>query len=356
MTQYAYAELGAEIIDFSSTPPPDSILVSGDYVSFKVTVRNNHLGLLGADVFLDIRFTTPSGSSGSEAPKVAKVRILRGSTYTWSGLKVGPVGSPGTYGIGVAVIWDDAGNMHEEDYLGVAFYVVSAEITSYTVSSGSFGAGDKISASVIVKNTNPLVLTFYVSFSVQDPSGKWWDASPTSIELSSWVSKTSNLFWVVDPSAPDGPYNARVAVWKTKSDGSLQELLDEREQSAAFSVAERISTIWSETTLSSPTATALSSPTATATETTRADYSSVYIAAIAVLILFIFFALLAFSRRSREDRLRRAAYVEPSSSRKGIPIRSNAEPAATSKYCIQCGAEIEMQNKYCPKCGSSQTG
>ena len=345
MAHFAYAEPGAEIIDFSSTPSPDSILVSGDYVSFKVTVKNNDLGLLGADIFLRIRFTTPSGSSESDTPKM---RILRGSTHTWSELRAGPVSSPGTYGIGVTVMWDDAGNLQRQDYLGVAFYVLSAEITSYSISSGSFKAGDKISASVTVKNTNPLVLTFYVSFSVQDQNGKWWDAPPTSIKLSSWVSQTLNLYWVVDPSAPPGPYNARVAVWKTELDGSLQGLLDRREQAAAFSVATKITTSSLETTVSSPTT--ASSPTPT--ETKKVDYTSGYLAAIVVLIVFFLLILLAFSRRSKQDRLRSPAPVEPSSSKKGTLIR----PTATVKYCIQCGAQIEMQNKYCPKCGSNQAG
>lgn len=111
-----------------------------------------------------------------------------------------------------------------------------AKIASFSISTGEFKSGDKVYAGVTIRNTGGVKHTFYVNFSVQDPKGKWWDANYEAVTLNPNEIGTVTLYWVVDSSAPPGSYNARVAVWKSKTDNILVERLDYKEQSNAFKV------------------------------------------------------------------------------------------------------------------------
>ena len=111
-----------------------------------------------------------------------------------------------------------------------------ATITSYSISSGEFKAGDKISAQVTIRNIGKEAWTFYVGFSVQDPNGKWWDAPYETVTLNPNEEGTVTLYWTVPSEAPAGSYNARVAVWEGKQDGKLTNLLDYRDETGAFEI------------------------------------------------------------------------------------------------------------------------
>ncbi|MHA1834995.1 MAG: hypothetical protein ACTSV7_13540 [Candidatus Baldrarchaeia archaeon] len=111
-----------------------------------------------------------------------------------------------------------------------------ATITSYSISSGEFKYGDKVSAQVTVKNTGKEAWTFYVGFSVQDPNGKWWDAPCETVTLNPNEEGTVMLYWTVPSEAPAGSYNARVAVWGGKEDDKLTNLLDYKDQFSVFQV------------------------------------------------------------------------------------------------------------------------
>jgi len=116
--------------------------------------------------------------------------------------------------------------------------MLRAEITSYSISTGEFKAGDRVSAQVIFKNTGQEAWTFYVGFSVQDPNGKWWDAPYETVTLNPNEERTVTLYWTVPSEAPAGSYNARVAVWGGKQDNKLVNLLDYKEQSEIFKVTK----------------------------------------------------------------------------------------------------------------------
>jgi hypothetical protein len=113
---------------------------------------------------------------------------------------------------------------------------VDACIVSFSIFAGEFKVGDKVYADVTIRNTGEVKHTFYVNFSIQDSKGKWWDANYEAVTLNPDEIGTVTLYWVVDPSAPPGSYNARVAVWKSKTGGILVERLDYKEQSNAFKV------------------------------------------------------------------------------------------------------------------------
>jgi hypothetical protein len=127
------------------------------------------------------------------------------------------------------VAWEDEGS-------GEIHVISYAQITSYSISPGEFKVREKVSASVTIKNIGDTKWTFYVNFSVQDPNKNWWNAPYETITLDQGASGTVTLYWVVDASAPPGSYNARVAVWKSKTDNILVERLDYKEQSNAFKV------------------------------------------------------------------------------------------------------------------------
>lgn len=111
-----------------------------------------------------------------------------------------------------------------------------AQIITCLIPSGEFRAGERVSAYVTIKNTGEVEWTFYVGFSVQDPKGEWWDAPYESITLKAGEAGNVTLFWTVNDSAPAGFYNARVAVWKSKTDNLLTDMLDSIERYNVFKV------------------------------------------------------------------------------------------------------------------------
>jgi len=113
---------------------------------------------------------------------------------------------------------------------------VDARIVSFSIFAGEFKVGDKVYADVTIRNTGEVKHTFYVNFSIQDPKGEWWDANYEAVTLNPDEIGRVTLYWVVDSSAPPGSYNARVAVWKSKTDDILVERLDYKEQSNVFKV------------------------------------------------------------------------------------------------------------------------
>lgn len=113
---------------------------------------------------------------------------------------------------------------------------VDATIVSYSISSGQFMVGDDVSAEVTVRNTGQESWTFYVGYSVQDETGKWWDAPYEAVTLNPGEEETVTLCWTVNPQAPAGYYNARVAVWRDKTDDILVDMLDYRDKNNAFRI------------------------------------------------------------------------------------------------------------------------
>ncbi|MBN1762712.1 MAG: PGF-pre-PGF domain-containing protein [Methanomicrobia archaeon] len=91
-------------------------------------------------------------------------------------------------------------------------------------------------ADVTVKNMGDTQHTFYIGYSVKDKNGKLWDAPYTSASLGKGSSITKTLYWSVPSNAPEGPYSARVAVYKSKSGDLLQDRLDYKEKSSAFDI------------------------------------------------------------------------------------------------------------------------
>ena len=58
--------------------------------------------------------------------------------------------------------------------------LMSAEIVAYATSKGTIQPDSPATASVRVTNTGPEDSTLWVSYSVQDPTGRWHDGSAIS--------------------------------------------------------------------------------------------------------------------------------------------------------------------------------
>ena len=105
--------------------------------------------------------------------------------------------------------------------------------------NGNFKAGSPVTVTynIFVDGTYTGQHTFYCGYSVQDPNGRWWDIPYQTLSLYPNDRSTVSLTWVVPPDAPNGNYEARVAVWEgVQPDGvTLVNRFDFREQQC-FSV------------------------------------------------------------------------------------------------------------------------
>ncbi len=118
---------------------------------------------------------------------------------------------------------------------------VEAEITDATFPTGDwYRQNGQGGACVTVENTGDEGYLFWVQYTVMDETGHWWEAPYESVyldpsETSDWVC----LIWTIPDDAPNGSYQAELAVWggyDSNSD-SLYNLLDRRDQAESFTVA-----------------------------------------------------------------------------------------------------------------------
>ncbi len=97
--------------------------------------------------------------------------------------------------------------------------------------------GSPAIASVRVKNAGTESRTFFVGYSVRDPTGEWYDAPSDSVQLGPGEESDSREFRT-ESLKTSGYYDSRVSVWSEEPGyGSAAERLADFEESSTFRVS-----------------------------------------------------------------------------------------------------------------------
>lgn len=119
------------------------------------------------------------------------------------------------------------------------YTTASAEITAFTVDSGTYEPGETVQGKVRIRNTGNTSNTFFVGFSAQGPDmiNRSNEArTGTPVTLSPNSSYTIDVAWVVGANAPSGDYNVISAIWLGPSRNNLTEREDTIYQHDVFVV------------------------------------------------------------------------------------------------------------------------
>ncbi len=106
---------------------------------------------------------------------------------------------------------------------------VDAQIESFQVDTGTYTAGDTVTAETEVTNIGNREHTFYVGYSFIGPNGEAYSNDGSTHEpvtLQPGETDTVQLEWTVPEGAPTGEYEAITSVWKRESDGKLYDRYD----------------------------------------------------------------------------------------------------------------------------------
>jgi len=107
----------------------------------------------------------------------------------------------------------------------------------------TFGLNEIVPVDITFKNTGPQAYSFWLGYSVQDSSGKWWDAPP-KITSSTKPDDTGSvqLQWQPPEAAPLGAYTATVALWKGYDDSTelMEGELDRKTKNNAFQLNSEV--------------------------------------------------------------------------------------------------------------------
>ncbi|UHH26812.1 hypothetical protein [Halobacterium noricense] len=117
----------------------------------------------------------------------------------------------------------------------------SARILNFNQDSGSFEAGERVTAEVEVRNTGSSDQTFFVGYSMVGPNGNWHDndgQTGTTVTLSPNEREWVSVSWTVSNDVPVGEYDAVTSVWAESDRDNLQTRLDSARQNGAFEVVE----------------------------------------------------------------------------------------------------------------------
>jgi endo-1,3-1,4-beta-glycanase ExoK len=113
----------------------------------------------------------------------------------------------------------------------------AVQITALEPLEGSVQTGSPAIASVRVKNNGTEFRTFFVGYSVRDPTGKWYDAPSDSVGLGPGEESDSREFRT-ESLKTSGYYDTRVSVWSEEPGyGSEAERLADFEESSTFRVS-----------------------------------------------------------------------------------------------------------------------
>lgn len=117
---------------------------------------------------------------------------------------------------------------------------VSASIESFDPEGGTFSLGETQTADVTVKNTGETEHTFYVGYSVRDPSGdgRFNGAGPPELTLSPDETGEATTDYTVTEEAPNGSYGAFATIRKSWDGEDFGETLDEAEREDVFEVQQ----------------------------------------------------------------------------------------------------------------------
>jgi len=125
---------------------------------------------------------------------------------------------------------------------------VDARVVWFYPEQGTYEEGERVSASVTVRNTGGQKHTFFVGYSVFGPNGtEYYNADQeeptgTTVTLEPDETKTVTVVWQVEPDAPDGMYDALTIVWKEEKRDDLETKLDGSRVDDAFEVDNSSST------------------------------------------------------------------------------------------------------------------
>jgi len=114
---------------------------------------------------------------------------------------------------------------------------IDAEIVDITHDSGIHKEGDPVRVTVTLENTGSESNRFYIGFSVQSPSGEWFDGdNEASAYLRPGDKTTTDVIWYVNESAEPGMYDSRVSAWEESNPDNLQNRVADNQKSDAFEV------------------------------------------------------------------------------------------------------------------------
>jgi hypothetical protein len=117
--------------------------------------------------------------------------------------------------------------------------VVGGRITNVVwPTEDTYNHTEPIPVDVNFMNMRSEAHSFWVGFSVQDSTGKWWDApAQQTATIQPGESSTLQLQWQPPEAAPDGAYNTKVALWngqKSITTGLMESEFDSRMKNNAF--------------------------------------------------------------------------------------------------------------------------
>jgi subtilase family serine protease len=135
----------------------------------------------------------------------------------------------------------DSGDSNRIDHQLRSLSSPSASVQSFSVESGTFVAGESVTADVRVKNTGDSTHEFFVGFDVKGPNGEYYNNNGntgTSVFLSPGEEQIISLSWTVEDGAPTGTYDGITVIWEESDSDNLNNDLDRATANGAFSVTE----------------------------------------------------------------------------------------------------------------------
>lgn len=118
---------------------------------------------------------------------------------------------------------------------------INATLRDVNIDSGAYSNGDTVDAEATVENTGNREHTFFLGYSVYGPNGDDYDNNDmtgTPVSLEPGEDTDVSLSWDVNPDAPDGVYDAEVAVWEESDRDNLRTRLEEWREEDAFEIEQ----------------------------------------------------------------------------------------------------------------------
>lgn len=145
-----------------------------------------------------------------------------------SGLKLSGLAAAGLF----ALFDSQAGLAQRPDWAGV-------EIVRFLPASGTMHPGDTAFSQLAIHNKRGRPVRVWIGYSMQDPTGQWFDVPSHVVVLAPGVTSLHAKKWRVpsDPPPAQGPYRVVMAVWSSRPDEAGASRLVGADRKAAFSVA-----------------------------------------------------------------------------------------------------------------------
>jgi len=186
---------------------------------------DNALCIIVPTKFTDTRFTYLHffvAIQEKNAYNELKLTELKQSHYHHTGEITVPVRPSGV-----------TGNLHQGKVLGTW-----GDITDTTwPTKDTYDHTEPISVDIGFKNIGSQAYSFWAGYSVQDSTGQWWDAPPQqTLATQTGENGSIQLQWQPPEAAPDGAYNAKVALWNDRNSdtGLMEGEFDSRTKDNAF--------------------------------------------------------------------------------------------------------------------------